>query len=204
MKSNMEREVICQAMKSYGYKDNGRRSDGLDKLPLCQGCTVCISPPFWAKDSGCWHPYTTPLPLPASRALSASVRRKDYLAKPVCCKTQNTSVRKASGTALHQGIIRNVFLSRSEFLCANLPWPGSRLFVWTVFLLGPKTSSLIQGHLVLYCPTFSPPHCQQAARLCLILLKTASFPDQGLPAPISPIKYEVCIWKCGIIFIILI
>lgn len=47
-------------------------------------------------------------------------------------------------------------------------------------------------------------HLPTASRLRLILLKTAGFPDQGLPAPISPVKYKVCIWKCGIIFISLI
>lgn len=72
------------------------------------------------------------------------------------------------------------------------------------FLLSPLASILIQVCLVLYCPTSLPPHAQQAVRLCLIPLKTAHFPDQELPAPVSPIKCEVCIRQCGITFIGLI
>lgn len=80
----------------------------------------------------------------------------------------------------------------------------AHLFGQFFFLLSLLASILIQVRLVLYCPTSLPPHAQQAVRLCLIPLKTAHFPDQELPAPVSPIKCEVCIRQCGITFIGLI
>lgn len=94
---------------------------------------------------------------------------------------------------------------QTVFLYANLPQTSSCSFIWAgFFLLSPLASILIQVRLALYCPTSLPPHAQQAVRLCLIPLKTAHFPDQELPAPISPIKRKVCIPQCGITFIALI
>lgn len=131
--------------------------------------------PFWAKEAGCCHPCATPTPLPARRVLSYKCEQKELLCCTwLCHKTPSTSDRKGDQYSLTSRYHLECFsfpfkLRPTILLWANLPWTSPQSFV--CFLLGPLASLLIQVRLALYGPTSSPPHAQQAVRLCLIPLR---------------------------------